>query len=82
MYGDGTIHGYLQTSLAETTWQTLQEMRKLHKLLDCREKLEWMIICRLDTLVGQGCTWNATSVWGKGKQRAEELDSGSEEQLV
>ena len=79
---DGTIRGYLQTSLAETAWQTLQEMRKLHELSECREKLEWMIICRLDSLVGQGHAWNATSVRGKGKQRAEETDSDSEEQLV
>ena len=79
---DGTIRGYLQTSLAETAWQTLQEMRKLHELSECREKLEWMIICQLDSLVGQGHAWNATSVRGKGKQRAEEMDSDSEEQLV
>ena len=51
---DGTIHGYLQLSLVEITWQNLQETRKLHKSLNCWEKLEQMIICRLDTLVGQG----------------------------
>ena len=27
---NGTICGYLKTSLAETAWQTLQEMRNLH----------------------------------------------------
>ena len=41
-----------------------------------------MIICWLDTLVGQGRMWNAASVRGKGKWKAEELDSDSEEQLV
>ena len=79
---DGTICGYLQLSLVETTWQTLQETRKLHELSDHQEKLERMIIRRLDTLVGQGHTQNAMSVQGKGKQRAEKSDSDSEEQLV
>ena len=79
---DGTIRGYLQMSLVETAWQTLQETRKLRELLECREKLEWMIVRQLDSLVGQGHAWNATSVRGKGKQRAEETDSNSEEQLV
>ena len=37
---DGTIHRYLQLSLVETAWQTLQEMRKLCESSDCREKLE------------------------------------------
>ena len=41
-----------------------------------------MIIHGLDSLVGHGRAQNATSVWGKGKQRAEETDSDSEEQLV
>ena len=36
-----------------------------------------MIIRQLDSLVGQGCMRNATSVQGKGKQRAEEADSDS-----
>ena len=79
---DGIIRGYLQTSLAETAWQTLQEMRKLCESSDCREKLERMIIRQLDSLVGQGRAWNATSMWGKGKQRAEKSDSDSEEELV
>ena len=79
---DGTIQGYLQPSLAETAWQTLQEMRKLRKSSERREKLEWMIIRRLDSLVGQGHARNTTSVRGKGKQRVEEMDSDSEEQLV
>ena len=82
MRSDGTIHGYLQPSLVEISWQTLQEMCKLRESLDLREKLEWMIIRWLDTLVGQGHVRNATSVWGKGKQRAEKLDSDSEEELV
>ena len=79
---DGTIQGYLQTSLAETTWQMLQETCKLHELSEHQEKLEQMIVCWLDSLVGQGCAWNTTRVRGKGKQRAEETDSDSEEQLV
>ena len=79
---NGTIRGYLQMSLVETAWQTLQETRKLRESSDCWEKLEWMIIRRLDSLVGQGHAQNATSVWGKGKQRAEKSDSDSEEQLV
>ena len=82
VWSNGTIRGYLQTSLAETAWQTLQETRKLRESSECREKLEWMIIRRLDSLVGQGRAWNAMSVQGKGKQRAEETDSDSEEQLV
>ena len=79
---DGTIRGYLQTSLVETPWQTLQETRKLHESSECWEKLERMIVRRLDSLVGQGHARNTTSVRGKGKQRAEETDSDSEEQLV
>ena len=79
---DGTIQGYLQTSLVETAWQTLQETCKLCESLEHWEKLERIIICRLDSLVGQGHAWNVTSVWGKGKQRVEETDSDSEEQLV
>ena len=51
---DGTIRGYLQPSLTETAWQTLQETRKLHESSEHREKLEQMIICQLDSLVGQG----------------------------
>ena len=79
---DGTIRGYLQLSLAEITWQNLQETCKLCKSSDCWEKLERMIIHWLDTLVGQGHAQNAASVQGKGKQKAEESDSDSEEQLV
>ena len=79
---DGTIRGYLQMSLVETTRQILQEMRKLREPSHRREKLEWMIIRWLDSLVGQGHARNAMSVRGKGKQRAEETDSDSEEQLV
>ena len=79
---DGTIHGYLQPSLADLFWQNLQETHKLREPSVCREKLEWMIICQLDTFVVHGCTWNVTSVRGKGKQRAKESDSDSEEQLV
>ena len=79
---NGTIRGYLQTSLVETTWQTLQETRKLHKSSEHREKLERMIVCWLDSLVGQGRVRNVTSMRGKGKQRAEEMDSDSGEQLV
>ena len=56
--------------------------RKLCESSDRWEKLEWMIIRQLDTLVGQGRMWNVTSVWGKGKQRAEKSDSDSEEELV
>ena len=41
-----------------------------------------MIIRQLDSLVGQGRARNVTSVRGKGKQRVEETDSNSEEQLV
>ena len=82
VWSDGTIPRYLQPSLAEIAWQNLQETRKLHESSDHWEKLERMIICRLDILVGQGHAWNAASVWGKGKQKAEELDSDSEEQLV
>ena len=82
VWSDDTIHGYLQPSLAEITWQNLQETRKLHKSSDHREKLKQMIIRWLDTLVGQGHVWNAASVWGKGKQKAEESASDSEEQLV
>ena len=41
-----------------------------------------MIIRQLDTLVGQGHTQNVASVRGKGKRKAEESDSDSEEQLV
>ena len=62
IWSDSTIHGYLQPSLAEISWQTLQETCKLHELLDRWEKLEQMIICRLDTLVRQGRVWNVTSV--------------------
>ena len=79
---DGTIRGYLQPSLAEMAWQNLQETRKLCKLSDHWEKLEQMIIRQLDTLVGQGCTGNVAGARGKGKQKAEESDSNSEEQLV
>ena len=79
---DSTIRGYLQPSLAEIMWQNLQETCKLRELSDHREKLEQMIIHRLDTLVGQGRARNAASVWVKGKQKAEESDSDSEEQLV
>ena len=67
---DGTIHGYLQPSLVETAWQNLQETCKLRESSDRWEKLEWMIIHWLDTLVGQGPVWNAASVQGKGKQQA------------
>ena len=49
-------------SLAETAWQTLQETRKLRESSERREKLERMIIHRLDSLVGQGHARNATSV--------------------
>ena len=31
---DGTIHGYLKPSLAEITWQNLQEMCRLRELSD------------------------------------------------
>ena len=79
---NGTIRGYLQTSLAETAWQTLQETRKLCESSERQEKLEQMIVCRLDSLVGQGRVQNVMSMRGKGKQRAEENDSDSEEQLV
>ena len=79
---DSTIHGYLQLSLAETTWLMLQETRKLCELSDCQEKLEQMIIHWLDSSVGQGCTQQTMSMRGKGKQRVEEMDSDSEEQLV
>ena len=79
---DDTIRGYLQPSLAEIAWQNLQETCKLRRSSDRLEKLEQMIVRWLDTLVGQGHMQNVTSVWGKGKQRAEEPDSDSEEQLV
>ena len=64
---NGTIQGYLQPSLAETAWQTLQETRKLHESSEHREKLEQMIIRRLDSLVGQGHARNVTSVRGKAE---------------
>ena len=64
---NGTIHGYFQTSLAETAWQMLQETCKLRESSDCWEKLEQMIIRRLDSLVGQGHARNVTSVRGKAE---------------
>ena len=65
IWSDGTIQGYLQTSLAETAWQMLQETCKLRESSDCWEKLEQMIIRWLDSLVGQGRMWNAMSMQGK-----------------
>ena len=82
MRSDGTICGYIQTSLAETAWQTLQETRRLCESSERQEKLEQAMLRQLDSLVGQGRAWNAMSVRGKGKHRAEELDSDSDEQLV
>ena len=82
VWSDGTIRGCLQLSLAEITWKNRQETCKLCESSDHQEKLKWMIIRQLDTLVGQGHVWNVVSVQGKGKQKAEELDSDSEEQLV
>ena len=41
---DGTIHGYLEPSLAEIAWQNFQETCKLRKSSDRRERLDRMII--------------------------------------
>ena len=79
---DGMIQGYLKPSLVEITWQNLQETHKLHESLDRWEKLDRMIICQLAVLVAQGCVMNTASMWGKGKQKAEESDSNSEEQII
>ena len=78
IWSDGTIHRYFELTLVEITWQNLQETHRLRKLSDHRERLEQMMICWLGTLVAQGCTRNMASMWGKGKQKAEELDSDSE----
>ena len=82
VWSDGTIHGYLEPSLVEIAWQNLQETRRLCESSDRRERLKQMIIHQLDTLVAQGHAWDMASVWGKGKQKAEESDSDSEEQLI
>ena len=79
---DGIIHSYLELSLAEIAWQNLQETRRLCKLLDHRERLKRMMIHRLDTLVAQGHVRNMVGVQGKGKRKAEESDSDSEEQII
>ena len=65
----------------DQTSPTLQ-LALQHESSDCQVKLKRMIIRQLDSLVGQGRMRNATSVQGKGKQRVEEADSDSEEQLV
>ena len=79
---DRTIHGYLEPSLVEITWQNYQEMHKLCKSSYRWESLDRMIIHQLDVLVAQGHVRNTASMQGKGKWKAEESDSNSEEQIV
>ena len=41
-----------------------------------------MIVHQLDVLVAQGHARSTASVWGKGKRKAEESDSDSEEEII
>ena len=72
IWSDRMIHGYLEPSLVEIAWHNYQETCKLHKSSDWRERLNRMIIHRLDILVAQAHTRNTASMQGKGKWKAEE----------